>query len=55
MRRRLREEHGLEDGDELLQTHDESSLMRDMGIMNLPQSIGDAPGWVRYNDNFVKP
>jgi hypothetical protein len=55
MRKRLKEEHGFDEGTDLIYTHDEGSLMRDCGVMPLPQSMGAAPGWKRYNENFVKP
>jgi len=35
LRRKIKEQHS-DSGDEMLQNHDESSLMRDMGIMPVP-------------------
>ena len=36
----------------MLQNHDESSLMRDMGIMPVPKSLGSQPTWITYNKQF---
>jgi hypothetical protein len=54
MRKRLKDEFGFDESKELLYTHDESSLMRDLGVMPLPESMGAAPGWKRYNQNFTQ-
>jgi hypothetical protein len=55
LRRKLKEQHAdMKPAElkEMLENHDESSLMRDMGIMPIPKSLGAQPTWITYNKQF---